>query len=330
MSIRDAAGGCARGLLLGAALAAAAGLSPASASAADRGVVLIAAERAQAVDSATADAICRLVRRTHGGDCVVEATGGPDETLALLRDGGVPFGILPADIAGFAHRGEGDYAESGPFDGLRTAAVLYEEKLTVVAGHRSDIRDVEQLAGNRIAIAGPGQGRSDLWAVIKGIKDWNRASFAGLDRLGADEWNAALCAGRLDAVVAPIVHPDARVKATTTACPTTLVAVQGPEIDVVLADKPYWRRTEIPGNLYLGSPEPTPTVGISVILATSVDVPDAAVSRLVSAVLGNFDRFRKLHPFLGRLAPRDLVGDDEPGVPYHPGVERHRVARGAS
>lgn len=324
MSIRRAALAGVGALVLSAALLAAP--PPANASTA---VVAIAAESGQAVDSATADAVCRLVRRVHGGDCIVEATRSPRESVALLRDGDVPFAILPADVASFAHRGADDYAEIGPFEGLRTAVALYAEKLTVLAADGAGIRTVEELAGSRIAVAGPERGRASLFETIKEIKDWSRGSFGTLDRLRPDDWNAALCNGRIDAVVAPIVHPDLRIKAMTTACPLRIVAVTGQEVDYALADGPYWRRTEIPRMLYLGSEETIETVGIPVVLATSAEVPGDVVGRVVSAVVGNMDRFRKLHPALGRLVRGDLFVED-PVVPYHPGVERYRTGRGGS
>ena len=52
------------------------------------------------------------------------------------------------------------------------------------------------------------------------------------------------------------------------------------------------RDSNIPGGLYAGHPNPTPTYGVLATFVTSAKVPDATVYELVKAVFENFEEFK--------------------------------------
>jgi uncharacterized protein len=62
-------------------------------------------------------------------------------------------------------------------------------------------------------------------------------------------------------------------------------------------------------------------------LATTATVSDDAVHALVKAVFGNFDEFKKLHPALANLDPKNMVKDGL-SAPPHPGAIKYYKENG--
>ena len=131
--------------------------------------------------------------------------------------------------------------------------------------------------------------------------------FSNVFELKADEHGAALCEGRIDGFVFVAGHPSANLQDVTTTCAARLVPLQGPVIDRLVEEKPYYAKVEIPANTYPGNPDPTPTFGALATLVSSSDVPDDTVYAVVKSIFEHFDEFRKLHPALAHLEPEQMV-----------------------
>jgi hypothetical protein len=94
-------------------------------------------------------------------------------------------------------------------------------------------------------------------------------------------------------------HPSANIQDPITTCGAKLVPLTGPAVDKLVAARPYYAKVNIPGGLYAGHANPTPTYGVLATFVTSAKVPDATVYELVKAVFDNFEDFKKLHPAFG-------------------------------
>src|SRR3990167_4441369 len=86
-------------------------------------------------------------------------------------------------------------------------------------------------------------------------------------------------------------------------------------------------KVNIPGGLYAGHPNPTPTYGVLASFVTSAKVSDAAVYELVKAVFENFDEFKKLHPAFVGLDPKNMIKDGL-SAPLHPGAVKYYKEKG--
>jgi len=58
---------------------------------------------------------------------------------------------------------------------------------------------------------------------------------------------------------------------------------------------------DIPGGLYAGASEPAPTLGRTITVFSSVDVPEALVYAVVAAVFDNPETLKALYPALRHL-----------------------------
>ena len=113
----------------------------------------------------------------------------------------------------------------------------------------------------------------------------------------------------------------------STTCGARLVPLTGSAVDKLVKQYPFYAKVDIPGGLYAGHANPTPTYGVLATFVASSKVPDAMVYEMVKAVFENFDDFKKLHPAFGHLNPKQMVTNGI-SAPIHPGTLKYHKKRG--
>jgi TRAP transporter TAXI family solute receptor len=277
-------------------------------------------------------AICRVVNRDrldHGVRCGVVATSGSVANLDGLRDGTFDFAVAQSDLAYAAATGTGPFAGAAPFEGLLTVFALYPEPFTVVARADAGISDLEDLRDKRVNIGEEGSGARATMEVVMDALGWTARDFSEVFELGTAEQAGAFCEGRIDAIVYSVGHPSSAVQQVTSACGGVLVPVEGPEIDALVAETPYYRTATIPGGLYRGNDEDIASFGVGAIVVTRDNVPENLVHLVVQSVFENLDQIRATHPAFSALDAR-VMATAEPGLGLHPGAERYFEEAGLS
>ena len=156
---------------------------------------------------------------------------------------------------------------------------------------------------------------------------WKLTDFSLAAELKADEHGPALCDGKIDGFFYGVGHPSANIQDPTTSCGAQLVSITGPVVDKLIADRPYYAKATIAGNLYPNNPNPTVTYGVLATVVTSSKVPADSVYAVVKAVFDNFDEFKRLHPALAYLSPEGMVKDGN-SAPLHEGAARYYREKG--
>lgn len=270
-------------------------------------------------------AICRLVnraRKEHGIRCFVESTGGSIYNLRALQEGEINFGIVQSNWQYAAYRGEGIFADRGNYKDLRSVFSLHSEMFTVAVSKRSGITSFEQLKGKRVNLGDPGSGMRAIMQELMKAKGWTMQSFASASALRPDTAAKALCENKLDAMVFAAGHPNGLIQEITANCGARLIPVEGPQIDKLLAANPYYARTAIPGGMYKGNPQNTPTFGVKATLVTTADMDEETVYQITKAVFDNFDSFKTLH-FVFATLDKDRMVSSGLVAPVHPGAMRY-------
>ena len=109
-------------------------------------------------------------------------------------------------------------------------------------------------------------------------------------------------------------------------CDAQLVNAVGPEIEALVADRPYYRVATIPAGMY-NNAEDVVTFGVAATFVTSADVPEELVYVVVKAVFENFEDFKGLHPAFSNLTEEEMV-TNAISAPLHAGAERYYKERG--
>ena len=275
-------------------------------------------------------ALCRAVNAgtaAHGIRCESLPTAGSIANLEAVRAGTRHLGVVQSDWQFHAVKGSEHFEEAGPDAKLRALFSVHGEPFTVVARRDSGILTFDDLAGMRVNIGNPGSGQRATMEVVMQAKGWGKDVFALANELPASQQSLALCHGRVDAMVYTVGHPNASVAQAAGLCDAVIVEVSGPEIDRMVEANPYYARSEVPGGVYPGNPEPVTTFGVMATVVTSADVGDETAYQIVKAVFDHLGDFRKRHPAFGSLDPSRMIRDGL-SAPLHDGALRYYRERG--
>jgi TRAP transporter TAXI family solute receptor len=270
-------------------------------------------------------AICRFIKRgsrEHGIHCLVQATSGSVYNLKALQDDTLNLAIAQTDWIFHALHGTQEFAHNKADTELRTIFTLHTEAFTVLARDGSGIGNVRDLRGKRIGIGYDGSGMRATAEEFIAAEGWNAGSFAAMIPLKAGEQAAALCSGKIDALLSTTGHPNGGMQEITSRCKTNLIAVEGPEIVNLLKKNPYYVNVVLPGGMYAGTQKPTATFGVKAALVTTSRMSDEVIYQIVKAVFDNLDNFKTLHPVFSTL-DKNAMATQGIVAPLHPGALRY-------
>jgi TRAP transporter TAXI family solute receptor len=279
---------------------------------------------------AAGGAICRLVnkdRAKHGIRCSVESTGGSVFNVNTIKAGELDMGVTQSDVQYNAVKGVGPFQKDGAFRELRAVFALHPEPVTVVARKEANAKSFADFKGKRFNVGNPGSGTRATAEELLAAMGWKMSDFSLASELKADEHGPALCDGKIDGFFYLVGHPSANIQDPTTVCGAKLVSVTGPAVDKLVKEKPYYAKATIPAGLYPGNDQATQTYGVLATMVSSSKVPADTVYQVTRAVFENFDEFKKLHPALANLDPKNMVKDGL-SAPLHDGAVKYYKEKG--
>jgi uncharacterized protein len=279
---------------------------------------------------AAGGAICRLVnkdRAKHNIRCSVESTGGSVFNINTIKAGELDLGFAQSDVHFNATKGVNQFKDAGAYGDMRAVFSVHPEPFTVVARKEVGAKSFADFKGKRFNVGNPGSGTRASMEELIGVLGWKLGDFSLASELKADEHGPALCDGKIDGFFYAVGHPSANIQDPTTACGAKLVPLTGPEIDKLVADKPYYAKATIPAGLYPNNPDATPTYGVLATVVASSKAPADTVYQVVKAVFDNFDEFKKLHPALANLDPATMIKNGL-SAPLHEGAEKYYKEKG--
>jgi TRAP transporter TAXI family solute receptor len=273
----------------------------------------------------TGGAIARLVnkdKKEHGIRATVESTGGSVYNLNAIAAGELDMGVAQSDWQYHAYNGTDKFAEKGPNKDLRAVFSVHPEPFTVVARTDSGIKNFMDLKGKRVNVGNPGSGQRGTMEVLMGKLGWTMDDFKLASELKPDEQSNALCDNKIDAYVYTVGHPNGSIKEATTSCDAVIVTVDGPAVDELVAENPYYRYATIPAGMYRGTDTDVKTFGVGATFVSSAKVPENVIYVVVKSVFENFDDFKKLHPAFANLKKEEMVKDGL-SAPLHDGAAKY-------
>jgi len=277
-----------------------------------------------------ARAICDTVNRSEAGAvrCSPDPTSGSIYNLDALREGHVDFALVQSDWQRQAVEGTGPFAEAGPMTGLRSVMGLYPEAITVLARTGLEIETAEDLLGRRVDIGHPSSGRHATNRELFGLLDIAASDFAFLAELPVGSVVDELCAGRIDASLLIVGHPNGEIARALAECDAQLVPMRGPAVETLLDRNPDYSRMFIPASAYPALDEDVPTFAVTATIVTLARTDDATVSRLVALVTEHLPALARAAPVLSGLTPGEIRSRGLT-APLHPGAEAAYAAAGA-
>jgi TRAP transporter TAXI family solute receptor len=280
----------------------------------------------------TGGAICRLVnknRKEHGVRCSVESTGGSVYNINTIRGGELDMGVAQSDWQYHAYNGTGKQAfiDAGPFKELRAVFSVHPEPISIVARKDSNIKHISDLVNKRVNIGNAGSGTEATWNVVWKAMGHTNDDLKLAAQMKSSETPGALCDNKIDAFFWLVGNPAALNKEATTTCEANFVAVDGPAVDALVKEFPFYGTTVIPGGMYRGNPDDTPTFGVLASFVSSTATSADTIYAVVKGVFDNFETFKKLHPAFAHLNEKDMISKGI-SAPLHDGAVRYYKERG--
>lgn len=274
--------------------------------------------------------ICRLVNRgtaEHNIKCTAPSTGGSIANINAIRAGDMDMGVAQSDWQFHAYNGSASFEDQGKFEDLRAVFSVHGEPFTVVARTDSGATTFDDLKGKRVNVGNPGSGQRGTMQVVLDAVGWSMDDFSLASELKSAEQAAALGDNKVDAIVFTAGHPNGSIQEATTTTDAILIPVDGPAIDKLVDENPYYAKAVVPGGMYRGTDADTNTFGVKATFVSSATVPDEVIYTVVKAVFENFDRFKKLHPAFSTLTEQDMISAGN-SAPLHPGAVKYYKERG--
>ena len=275
-------------------------------------------------------AICKLVNRgtkKHNIKCT-HTTGGSTKNINGIRAGNLDMGVAQSDWQYHAYNGTAPKQfPDGAFKELRAVFSVHPEPFTVVARADSGIKSFDDLKGKRVNVGNPGSGQRGTMEVVMDKMGWKMSDFALASELKSSEQSAALCDGKVDAIVFTVGHPNGSIKEATTSCDSRIVNANNAVIKKLAADNAYYAMATIPGGMYKGTDNDVETFGVGATFVSSTKTDADTVYQIVKAVFDNMKRFRKMHPAFGHLEESKMIVDNL-SAPLHEGALRYYKEKG--
>jgi TRAP transporter TAXI family solute receptor len=279
---------------------------------------------------AVGGSICRLInkdRAKSGIRCSTESTGGSVFNVNAIRTGEQEFGLTQSDVQFNAVQGLAQFKDTGADKDLRAVFSVHPEPFTVLARKEAAVGKFADFKGKRFNVGNPGSGTlASMEELLKEL-GWTKGDFSLAAELKADEQGTALCDNKVDGFFYGVGHPSAAIQDPTTACGAKLVSLEGPAVEKLVKEKPYYAKATIPGGMYANNPNPTTTYGVVATVVSSAKVSDETVYTLVKAVFDNLDEFKKLHPAFTNLDPKAMIQNGL-SAPLHPGAVKYYKEKG--
>lgn len=264
----------------------------------------------------------------RGGSCgvpgliaTVQSTEGSVDNVNLLDKGQVESALIQADVAYWAHSGEGLFDDTGPVETIRAVANLYPEAIHLVVHAGTGVRTVKDLEGMRISLDADGSGtRADATLILD-------AYDVGLDDIEVFDVPAGEAADmmredELDGFFFVAGTPARAITNLAREVPLTLVPINGPEAEGLLKRYPFFAEHTILPGTYQNVPH-TPTLSVGAQWIVDAKVDEDLVYQITKALWHPTNRalFDNSHPKARLITLQTAL--EGVGVPLHPGAQRY-------
>lgn len=259
-----------------------------------------------------ADVAAEFARKVPSLTIDHRESAGSISNVTALEAGEADVALVYADVAYLAFTGSLE-GRSRRFDHLRGIAVLHLAPVHLVVGPGSGISDVADLRGRRVGVGTLGSGTAltaELILLAFGIEP----SSIQTRTLRYDDAADRLVAGDLDAMFVIGSDPVDAVRVAL-AAGGALVQIDGPSIDRLRHEYPFFHLAVVRRSAYQGQTEAVRTIGVESLLLCRDSLPEALVHDLTA-------RLFEVQPSVAALREMDLEHAPAVPIPLHEGAAR--------
>lgn len=256
-----------------------------------------------------------------GVTATAEVTGASIENSRRVGSGEMTLGIGNANTVYFATQGTESFQQEYP---LQALAALYPSTFQLVVRADSDIDEVSDLEGARVAVGPPG-GATRVMADIV-FKAHDIADSLQYEFIDFTEATDSLKDRNIDASVVLAGLPTPTVIDLATTAGIRIVPLDAEAMASINEEHPYYVQGTVAGGTYDGQDEDVATLNIWNILFANADADQDMIYKMTKAIFENQDRLVSIHPAAKKIQPETAV--DTP-IELAPGAARYFEEVGA-
>lgn len=254
----------------------------------------------------------RMSERLPDRRFTAEVTAASVENVQRLRQEQIDVGMAITITIHGAYHGSPDVPE--PFEQLRIVAPLWPNPLNILIPGDSDITGIQDLRGRRVSVGAPGSGTEQVARAVLAAYGMTYDDIS--ERfLSFSESSAAVRDGSIAAAFLEVAFPAAAVMEATTTGEARLLPVEGPEIDQLLEERPYFRRMTIPAGAYRGVDEDVPTIAELNWVIARESLDDEVVRTVLDVLREDRDQLVEVNEIVRQI---DLEALQNAPIPLHP------------
>jgi TRAP transporter TAXI family solute receptor len=260
--------------------------------------------------------------RADSDKCTVQTTDASIHNAEQLDRGELEFGFMASNWIGRAKDASPPFARK---IALRMVAPANAGPMFFVKLARSPIKSVADFKGKHIAIGTKGSGMEQHIHTIFGVLGMSFDSFTPV-HMSFAEGADALIAGAIDVQFHPPI-PNKVLTDLSQRADIRVVPFAREQIDMILAQVPFYRPVVMEKNIFRGVVENVTQVGVINVIVTHERIAENVVYDMARTIAENLDALPQMNPLFKGL--KDLF---EPlrtkgasafefgGVPLHPGA----------
>lgn len=269
--------------------------------------------------------ICRLLNRqtsVHRIRCTLESTGGSIYNLRELKKGNFDIAFAQSDWQYNAYNGKSAFEKDTPNSDLRAVFALEADPLALITLQDSGIEQFDDLQGRVVSFGYARSLQHRVMDDLLDVKQWTHKNFKQVRRMSDSKQVSQLCSGGVDAILLLSSSLPDRLKGLDSGCKLKLIAIDGSDVNTVVKQKPYYRKSLIPDNDYIDLAENVFSFGVGATFVASKETSPKAIYHVVKEVVENFNDFKSLHPSLKQLNKKELPYAGI-SIPLHDGAIRY-------
>lgn len=268
----------------------------------------------------TGNSIARVLSTNIGGvAAIAEPTAGSLANIEYLRRGQIDLALLQSDVAWQA----GNSTADDRFRELRIIASLYSEVIQLVVRDNSNIKELKDLKGCRIAV-----GEKDSGSAASIIPVFKAAGLAESDYTIVYERftraTESLIDGYVDAVYYAGAAPADGITRLNVKMPVRLISIPADVRQKLLAEHPYFTGETILAGSYKNQKSDVTTIGFRALLAGTARLSANEIFNILQAIYESPTAQSEL-----KLRKSDATRGIQPEM-LHEGARRFFAAPGST
>jgi len=268
--------------------------------------------------------------KDQGLNFSAHTSGGSSENLQMIKNEEINMAIAGGVPTYYAYEGIEAF-EGNQVPNVRFVSALWPEAISILYREGTDIENLEDLEGKKVAVGPPGGGGSFYMPGI--LKEGAGLTFEDFDEeyLGYSETVQAMQNRQIDACYLGGGIPNAPISQLyASQIDVGMIEFTEEQIENIKDEYPFYTKITISEGTYSGQDEPLTVIGMKSAFIADKSLDDDIVYKILEVIY-----LKRLDDLKERQASLKLISLEEAtkgltGAPFHPGAVKFYRDNGLS